>query len=116
VNDPSVPHLEWEAEAYHRLSDPQFSWGLRVLEDLELSGDEIVVDAGCGTGRLTAELLKRLPRGRVIAVDRSQNMLRAAGEYLRPLFGERVRFVRAGLQTLRLEESVDGIFSTATFH
>lgn len=116
MNDPSIPHPEWEAEAYHRLSDPQFSWGLRVLEDLELSGDETVLDAGCGTGRLTAELLKRLPHGRVIAVDRSRNMLRVAGEYLKPLFGERVRFVRADLQTLRIEEAVDGIFSTATFH
>ena len=116
MNDPSIPHLEWEAETYHRLSDPQFSWGLRVLEDLELSGDEIVLDAGCGTGRLTAEVLKRLPRGRVIAVDRSQSMLRAAGEYLRARFGERVRFVRADLQSLRLDEAVDGIFSTATFH
>lgn len=112
---PETSHPEWEAEAYHRLSDPQFSWGLRVLEDLELNGDEVVLDAGCGTGRLTAELLRRLPCGRVIAVDRSQNMLRA-GEYLRPLFGERVRFVHADLQTLRVEGAVDGIFSTATFH
>lgn len=116
MNDPSILHPEWEAEAYHRLSDSQFSWGLRVLEDLELNGDEVVLDAGCGTGRLTAELLKRLPRGRVIAVDRSENMLRAAARYLRPPFGERVRFVRADLQTLRLEETVDGVFSTATFH
>src|SRR5829696_8801002 len=107
---------EWDATTYHRVSNPQFGWGQRVLDRVPLRGDETVVDAGCGSGRLTAELLKRLPRGRVIAVDRSQNMLRAAGEYLRPLFGERVRFVRAGLQSLRLEESVDGIFSTATFH
>lgn len=116
MNDESISHPEWEAEAYHRLSDPQFSWGLRVLEELKLSGAETVLDAGCGTGRLTAELLKRLPRGRVIAVDRSRNVLRAAGEYLGPLFGERVRFVRADLQTLRVEEAVDGVFSTATFH
>ncbi len=60
-------------------------------------------------------MLERLPEGRVIAVDHSENMLRAASEYLRPRFGERVTFVRTDLQTLRMEERVDGIFSTATF-
>ena len=69
---------EWDATAYHRLSDPQFSWGQKVLTRLKLQGDELVLDAGCGTGRLTAELLKRLPEGRVIGVDHSENMLRAA--------------------------------------
>ena len=83
---------------------------------LKLQGDELVLDAGCGTGRLTAELLKRLPEGRVIGVDHSENMLRAASEYLGPRFGDRVMLVRADPQTLRMEERVDGIFSTATFH
>jgi trans-aconitate 2-methyltransferase len=44
------------------------------LKHLKLPGDELVLVAGCGTGRLTAELLKRLPEGRVIAVDHSENM------------------------------------------
>ena len=107
---------EWDATVYHRLSDPQFSWGQEVLKRLKLRGDELVLDAGCGTGRLTAELLERLPKGRVIAVDYSENMLRAASEYLGPRFGDRVTFVRADLQTLRIEEKVDGLLSTATFH
>jgi trans-aconitate 2-methyltransferase len=107
---------EWNATSYHRLSNPQFSWGKKILERLELRGDEEVLDAGCGTGRLTAELLERLPRGRVIAVDRSENMLRTASQYLASRFGDRVKFIRADLQTLQIDESVDGVFSTATFH
>ena len=107
---------EWNASSYHRLSNPQFSWGQKVLERLELRGNEEVLDAGCGTGRLTAELLERLPRGRVIAVDHSENMLRVAREYLASRYGDRVTFIRRDLQTLRLRESVDGVFSTATFH
>lgn len=86
------------------------------MKRLKLRGDELVLDAGCGTGRLTAELLERLPKGSVIVVDHSENMLRAASEYLGPRFGDRVTFVRADLQTLRIEEKVDGILSTATFH
>ena len=106
---------EWDATAYHRLSGPQFAWGQKVLKRLKLRGDELLLDAGCGTGRLTAELLERLPKGRVIAADHSENMLRAASESLGPRFGDLETFVRADLQTLRIEEKVDGLLSTATF-
>lgn len=110
------PGTEWDASAYHRLSDPQVSWGQEVLARLQLRGDESVIDAGCGTGRLTAEILDRLPRGQVIALDASENMLAAARNYLVPRFGERVVFVQADLQTLELEKVADAIVSTATFH
>ena len=113
----STPHpAEWDAATYHRVSAPQVSWGQRVLARLALRGDETVVDAGCGTGRLTAEVLEKLPRGRVIAVDASANMLREAAAGLVPRFGDRVQFVQADLQTLALPEPVDAIFSTAAFH
>ena len=85
------------------------------MKRLKLRGDELLLDAGCGTGRLTAELLERLPKGRVIAADHSENMLRAASESLGPRFGDLETFVRADLQTLRIEEKVDGLLSTATF-
>jgi trans-aconitate methyltransferase len=107
---------EWNATAYHRLSGPQVSWGKKVLAGLKLRGDEILMDAGCGTGRLTAELLQDLPKGRVIAVDLSQNMLAAARQHLSSQFAGRVHFVAADLQDLPFERAFDGIFSTAAFH
>jgi trans-aconitate 2-methyltransferase len=107
---------EWDAASYHRLSAPQFSWGQQVLERLSLRGDETVMDAGCGTGRLTAGLLERLPRGRVIAVDLSRNMLEEARKHLAPRFEGRVEFVRADLASLPFNEVFDGVFSTAAFH
>jgi trans-aconitate methyltransferase len=107
---------EWDAGVYHRVSTPQQTWGQKVLARLPLTGSETVVDAGCGSGRLTAELLERLPEGHVIAVDQSANMLEEAAAYLTPRFGNRVSFVQANVQELSLPESVDAIFSTATFH
>lgn len=107
---------EWNAATYHRVANPHVGWGQRVLARLLLRGDETVIDAGCGTGRLTAELLERLPAGRVIAIDGSANMLQVAAEHLRPRFGERVSFVQADLRHLEVDEPVDAIFSTATFH
>ena len=110
------PPTEWDAASYHRLSAPQFSWGVQVLERLRLNGDETVMDAGCGTGRLTALLFERLPRGRVVGVDLSRNMLEEARSHLAPRFGGRVEFVRADLALLPFDRAFDGVFSTAAFH
>jgi trans-aconitate methyltransferase len=112
----SSPSREWDATAYHRLSEPQVSWGKKVLSRLRLRGDETLLDAGCGTGRLTADLLQALPHGRVIAVDLSQKMLQTAREFLTPNFGERVSFIAADLQHLPFQQALDGIVSTAAFH
>jgi len=87
-----------------------------VLSRLEVRGDERVIDAGCGTGRLTVELMGMIPRGRLIAVDRSFNMLLTARANLRPDFGDRVGFVRVELPHLPIREWADLVFSTATFH
>jgi trans-aconitate 2-methyltransferase len=103
---------EWDAETYDAVSDPQFSWGMEVLERLELRGDEHVLDAGCGSGRVTEELAKRLPDGRVLAVDASEAMVEKARERL----GERASYLVADLSELELEEPVDLVFSTATLH
>jgi trans-aconitate 2-methyltransferase len=103
---------EWDAETYDAVSDPQFNWGMEVLERLELRGDEVALDAGCGSGRVTAELAKRLPDGRLIAVDGSAAMVAKARERL----GDRVTYLVADLSELQLDEPVDLIFSTATLH
>lgn len=112
----SLHNREWDANTYHRVSGPQTSWGKKVLSRLTVRGDEVLLDAGCGTGRLTEELLQQLPKGRVVGVDLSVNMLITARGYLRPKVGNRVSFVAADLQDLPFEQSFDGIFSTAAFH
>jgi trans-aconitate 2-methyltransferase len=106
---------DWNAEVYHRVSEPQFQWGLKVLESLKLGGDETVLDAGCGTGRLTELLAARLPRGHVIAADVSEAMIAKARQTLAPL-GAKVSFRIADLELLTLEQVCDVVFSTATFH
>jgi trans-aconitate 2-methyltransferase len=107
---------EWNAAAYHTVSDPQFRWGLEVLARVTLRGDETVLDAGCGTGRLTAKLAERLPRGRVLACDLSENMVGVARDFLAPQFGERVIVFAADMAHLNLDAGVDGVVSTAAFH
>jgi trans-aconitate 2-methyltransferase len=103
---------DWDAATYDRISGPQVSWALEQLERLELRGDEVVLDAGCGSGRVTAELVARLPRGRVYGVDVSPSM----AEHARAALGDRAIVMCQDLVELHLPEPVDAVFSNATFH
>ncbi|HEY6348360.1 MAG TPA: methyltransferase domain-containing protein [Candidatus Angelobacter sp.] len=109
---------EWRSSEYHRLSDPQFGWGIKVLKKLQafpLRGNEHILDAGCGSGRVTAELLKAFPRARVTALDASENMVNEARKSL-AAFSDRVLMERMDLLDLSSEQSFDVVFSTAVFH
>lgn len=109
---PSPPR-DWDASSYQRVSAPQEAMGRDVLDRLVLRGDERVLDAGCGTGRVTAALLDRLPSGEVVAVDGSPAMVEAARAALR---SERVQVRVADLLELEVDRPVDAILSTAAFH
>ena len=113
---------EWEADTYDRISAPHRRWGDDVLSRLRTGPAMSVLDAGCGTGRVTEALIARLgdvgsDGSRVTAVDGSAAML----DEFRARIGDRhgVTTVRADL-TEPLEPVVGGPFdavvSTATFH
>jgi trans-aconitate 2-methyltransferase len=118
---------DWDAERYHRLSQPQLEWGRRVLERLAPRRGERILDLGCGTGRLTAELLAVMGEGHIVAVDRSESMLLEAASqdiwYARgPHLVQsgrlpyRVDFVRSDGACLPFVDTFDAVLSTATFH
>jgi len=107
---------DWDARTYDRIADPMHRWGIEVLDRLPLMGDERVLDAGCGSGRVTEALAERLPRGRVVALDASPAMLDEGRRRL-ARFGDRIEFVHADLGApLPIATPVDAILSTATFH
>jgi trans-aconitate 2-methyltransferase len=109
---------KWDGGVYDRISAPMEALGRAVLDRLALDGDETVIDAGCGSGRVTEALIERLPRGRVIAVDASPSMVATARERLqRSGYGpDRVEVREGDLLELEVTEPVDAILSTATFH
>ncbi len=104
-----MPPREWDASSYDRVSDPQIAMARDVIDRLDLHGDERVLVAGCGTGRVTALVAERVPEGHVIAVDGSEAMVAET----------RRRGIEAfvsDLVELQLDEPVDAVLSTATFH
>jgi trans-aconitate 2-methyltransferase len=117
---------DWDAERYHRLSNPQLGWGRRVLERLAPDPNERILDLGCGTGRLTVELFAAISEGLVVAVDRSESMLEeASARHVwhrgpHPIDAEklpaRIHLVRADGLHLPFADTFDAVLSTATFH
>jgi trans-aconitate 2-methyltransferase len=102
----------WDGTTYDRISEPMQRLGLAVLDRLQLRGGETVIDAGCGSGRVTEALCDRLPDGRVIGVDGAPGMIAAARERL----GDRAELHVQDLTALDLGVQADAILSTATFH
>ena len=103
---------DWDAATYDRVSDPQLAWAREQLSRLALDGNEVVLDAGCGSGRVTALLADMVPRGRVFAVDVAPSMVEHAAAAL----GDRAMVLCQDLVALDVPEQVDAIFSNATFH
>ncbi len=103
---------DWDAATYDRISAPQQEWAREQLERLELRGDEVVLDAGCGSGKVTALIVDMVPQGRVYAVDAAPSMV----EHTRAALRDSVTAFCQDLTELSLPEQVDAVFSNATFH
>jgi trans-aconitate methyltransferase len=106
---------DWNASRYHEISTPQQAWGRRVLDRLPLDGNERVLDIGCGSGRLTAEIADRVPAGRVVGLDRSQSMVEKAASWLRER-SPQTTVVLGDAAALPFRRTFDAVFSGATFH
>jgi trans-aconitate 2-methyltransferase len=103
----------WDARTYDRMSAPQQAWAEAVLARLDdIAPDATVLDVGCGTGRVTEALVALVPQGRVLALDASPDMV----ELARKRLGDRARVWCEDVLDLALDEPVDAIVSTATFH
>lgn len=106
--------MELDVENYHKISYIQESWGLELLKNKKWCGNEIVVDGGCGTGRITKALAQIMKTGKIYAVDLDKNMISAAREHLNGF--SNVIFITSDLSTVRIPELVDVIFSNAVIH
>lgn len=67
--------MKWNPEDYAKNSDAQLKWAKELKQSLNLQGDESVLDVGCGDGKITANFATTLPRGRVVGIDSSPDMI-----------------------------------------
>ena len=105
----------WDARTYDQVSRLiQYRWGQKVIKWRKWRGDEIVMDAGCGSGLLTKQLAKQVPRGKVYAVDIDSNMIKQAKNNLQ--FFDNVKIIQSSLTDVKLPRKLDVIFSNSALH
>jgi len=105
----------WDARTYDQVSRlVQYKWGKQVLELRKWRGNEIVMDAGCGSGLLTKQLAKKVTRGKVYAVDIDFNMIKQAKNNLK--FLDNVEIMQSSFTNIKLPRKIDVIFSNSAFH
>ena len=106
----------WNAEDYARSSAGQQKWARELIAKLHLQGDERLLDIGCGDGKVTAEIASNLPRGSVLGVDSSPEMISLAGTLYPSTEYANMRFLLADASALNFDNEFDVVFSNATLH
>ena len=100
----------WDAETYEKVADPQAAWAEEIIARAGIEHGDVVLDAGCGGGRVTQRLLALTPH--VIAVDADAAMVAKA----RATLPDSVPVYHQDLLELDIPETVDVVFSCAVFH
>ena len=108
--------FQWNAHDYARNATAQYGWATELLDKLALRGDERVLDIGCGNGRVSAELVSRLPSGSVLGIDASSEMIAVARQSYGHENSDKLRFRQMDARTIGLEERFDVAFSNAVLH
>jgi len=103
---------EFDGKKYEKASIFQQEWGNKLISELNLKGDEDVLDLGCGNGLLTANLARLVPNGNVIGVDASEGMIEVAKEKEE----NNIKFLLMDLNEIDLSSQFDFIFSNAALH
>lgn len=107
----------WSPAAYAANSATQLAWARELIARLALRGDERVLDVGCGDGKISAELARALPRGSVLGVDSSPEMLRFARRKFPAREHPNLKFQFADARALNLPaDQFDIVFSNSALH
>jgi trans-aconitate 2-methyltransferase len=110
------PAFLWNPEDYRNSSPAQKAWAEELVKKLALTGNERVLDIGCGDGRVTAAIARNLQGGRVVGIDNSPDMIRFAGDNFPGRLYPNLSFRRIPAETLDYQEEFDVVFSNAALH
>jgi trans-aconitate 2-methyltransferase len=106
----------WNAEEYQRNSTNQQRWGADRIAGLKLTGNEHILDVGCGVGNITAMIAAHIPGGLAIGIDSSPDMIWQAQRNYPYRKYPNLSFVVKDASELDFNGEFDIVFSNACLH
>jgi trans-aconitate 2-methyltransferase len=106
----------WNAIDYAKNSSNQFEWAKELIPKLQLTGNEYILDIGCGDGKITALLSTYLPNGKVVGIDSSEEMIAQARKSFPHCHNPNLTFIKMDARELTFREQFDVAFSSASLH
>ena len=108
--------VAWDPAAYAVNSAQQQSWARELIAKLDLRGDEHILDVGCGDGKVTAEIAHAVPRGSVVGVDASPQMIEFARKTFPTGAIPNLEFHVMDARKVHFAKKFDAVFSNAAMH
>jgi trans-aconitate methyltransferase len=106
----------WDAKDYAKNSQNQFQWAKELIPKLKLQGNEVLLDIGCGDGKITVEIAKALPNGKVVGIDSSPEMINLAKTTFPVEQCPNLTFKAIDARNIPFQEEFDIAFSNAALH
>jgi trans-aconitate methyltransferase len=102
----------FDGKKYEKSSEHQREWGNKLVKELDLKGNETILDLGCGNGLITGELAERVPHGKVVGIDNSPSMIETAKTHKTV----NTEFMLLDMNEMNFDNEFDVVFSNATLH
>jgi trans-aconitate 2-methyltransferase len=107
---------KWNPNAYAKSSSAQKKWAGELISKIHIRGDERILDIGSGDGKITAQIASLLPRGSVVGIDNSPEMVDFAREKFPSSSWPNLSFQFNDASNLRYENEFDLVVSFACLH
>lgn len=105
-----------EGEAYASASGPQRRQAAILINKLSLKGSELVLDVGCGPGRIAVAMLRKHPGLKIHGIDISPEMIKVANRLRHDLGAQRLSFETVDLFQYEPPHLYDVTFSSSAMH
>lgn len=108
--------FKWDGADYQQFSRYQTEQGTELIKLLNVRDGEKILDVGCGNGLLTIEVARESPKGFVVGIDSSEEMLRKAEKNKKEQGIKNITFQLKDAVSIDYENEFDAIFSNSVLH
>ena len=104
----------WDGKQYKSNSSPQELSAMNIISTISIKEDDIILDIGCGDGKITQKLCSLVSNGKIIGIDPSSSMISEANQLTCSC--SNLSFFKASAEEFEIDVTFDYILSFHSLH